>query len=137
MVWTDTHAHLYSDEFLADQQEMIARALEAGVTTLLLPNIDESSITGMLKLEGAYPKNCFAMMGLHPCYVKQDVENQLRLIKDWLIHRPFKAIGEIGLDFYWDKSLLEQQYQEHVTGWDFYLPRLPAYAAKVEAGGQA
>lgn len=110
MFWIDTHAHLYSDEFLADQQEMVKRALDAGVTTLLLPNIDESSITAMLKLEAAYPKNCFAMMGLHPCYVKPDVENQMRLIKDWLIHRSFKAIGEIGLDFYWDKSLAEQQY---------------------------
>ncbi|NSL88957.1 TatD family hydrolase [Chitinophaga sp. Mgbs1] len=109
MFWIDTHAHLYSDEFLTDQQAMIQRAIDAGVTRLLLPNIDESSINGMLMLEAAWPENCFAMMGLHPCYVRKEVEPQLRLIKDWLKQRPFRAIGEIGLDFYWDKSLTEQQ----------------------------
>ncbi|SHL79681.1 TatD DNase family protein [Chitinophaga jiangningensis] len=111
MFWIDTHAHLYAEEFAADRQEMIGRALTHGVNKLFLPNIDEDSIAGMLELEKAYPEHCFPMIGIHPCYVKEDVVPQLELIKAWLQQRPFKAIGEIGLDFYWDKTYLTQQYQ--------------------------
>lgn len=111
MLWIDTHTHLYSEEFEADREEMVARALAAGVSQLFLPNIDEDSITGMLELEARHPEHIFAMMGIHPCYVKETVEDQLNLVKAWLQQRPFKAIGEIGLDFYWDKSLLTQQYR--------------------------
>ncbi|WP_143304556.1 TatD family hydrolase [Chitinophaga vietnamensis] len=111
MLWIDTHAHLYSEEFQSDRTEMVARAFAAGVEKIFLPNIDEDSIAGMLALEAAYPDKLYAMMGIHPCYVKEDVEPQLELVKAWLQQRPFKAIGEIGLDFYWDKSLLSQQYR--------------------------
>ncbi|CAL1521561.1 TatD family hydrolase [Chitinophaga sp. MM2321] len=110
MLWIDTHTHLYSEEFAADREEMVGRALAAGVDKLFLPNIDATSIDGMLQLEAQYPGQIFAMMGIHPCYVTTDVEGQLTLVKDWLQRRPFKAIGEIGLDFYWDKTLADQQY---------------------------
>ncbi|MCW3462851.1 TatD family hydrolase [Chitinophaga nivalis] len=111
MNWIDTHAHLYSEEFAADREEVIARALAAGVDQLFLPNIDETSIEGMLQLESQYPDQVYAMMGIHPCYVKEEVDVQLDLVKAWLQQRPFKAIGEIGLDFYWDKTFLTQQYR--------------------------
>jgi TatD DNase family protein len=111
MLWIDTHTHLYSEEFEADREEMVARALAAGVEQLFLPNIDEGSIAGMLDLEARHPEHIYAMMGIHPCYVREDVEEQLNLVKAWLQQRPFRAIGEIGLDFYWDKSLLVQQYR--------------------------
>ena len=111
MLWIDTHTHLYSEEFEADREEMVARALAAGVEQLFLPNIDEGSIAGMLDLEARHPEHIYAMMGIHPCYVREDVEEQLNLVKAWLQQRPFRAIGEIGLDFYWDKSLLAQQYR--------------------------
>ncbi|MEI3799948.1 MULTISPECIES: TatD family hydrolase [unclassified Chitinophaga] len=111
MLWIDTHTHLYSEEFEADREEMVARALAAGVDKLFLPNIDESSIEGMLALEAKHPDHIYAMMGIHPCYVKEAVDEQLDLVKAWLQQRSFKAIGEIGLDFYWDKSLLIQQYK--------------------------
>ncbi|PSL49762.1 TatD DNase family protein [Chitinophaga niastensis] len=110
MLWIDTHAHLYSEEFEADREEMVARALAAGVDKLFLPNIDETSIDSMLQLELQHPEHVYAMMGIHPCYVKEDVDVQLDLVKAWLQQRPFKAIGEIGLDFYWDKTFLTQQY---------------------------
>jgi TatD DNase family protein len=78
---------------------------------MLLPNIDEASIPGMLELEAQYPGQCFAMMGLHPCYVTEQVEAQMARVREWLEKRPFIAVGEIGLDFYWDKTFTAQQHQ--------------------------
>jgi hydrolase, TatD family len=75
-----------------------------------MPNIDEDSIPGMLALEAEFPEECLPMMGIHPCYVKENVEVQLAIVQDWLSKRKFWAIGEIGLDFYWDKTFLDQQY---------------------------
>jgi TatD DNase family protein len=111
MLWIDTHAHLYSKEFKQDRPEMITRALEAGVHKLLLPNIDSHSIEGMLALEKEYPGKCYAMMGLHPCYVDENVEKEMALVREWLAKRPFTAVGEIGLDFYWDKTHAALQHQ--------------------------
>ena len=74
-----------------------------------MPNIDQTSIDSMLALEAAYPKHCFAMMGLHPCSVKENVEEELAIVKEWLDKRSFCAVGEIGLDLYWDKTFFEQQ----------------------------
>jgi len=111
MQWIDTHAHLYSKEFAQDREAMIARSLEAGVHKMLLPNIDEASIPGMLDLEVRYPGQCFAMMGLHPCYVTENVKAEMTWVRDWLEKRPFIAVGEIGLDFYWDKTFTAQQHQ--------------------------
>jgi TatD DNase family protein len=111
MYWIDTHAHLYGEEFAEDRTDMVQRALAAGVSKIFLPNIDQQAIPGMLELENQYPGQCFAMMGLHPCYVKENVAEEMTIVKDWLAKRSFKAIGEIGLDFYWDTTFREQQYQ--------------------------
>lgn len=105
----DTHAHLYANKFTNDRAEMIARAQAVGVKQFLLPNIDEASIAGMLELEAAYPNQCFAMMGLHPCSVKENYQEDLAWVRKWLDKRDFLAIGEIGIDLYWDKTLLAEQ----------------------------
>ena len=105
----DTHAHLYAKAFNHDRAEMIDRAVGRGVEQFFLPNIDSSSIEIMLALEAAYPQRCFAMMGLHPCSVKENFEKELALVRQWLDKRPFCAVGEIGIDLYWDKSTLSIQ----------------------------
>ncbi|MCB0549628.1 MAG: TatD family hydrolase [Phaeodactylibacter sp.] len=105
----DTHTHIYLEEFDEDREEMIQRALDSGVEQFFLPNIDSSSITRMLDLEEAYPGRCFAMMGLHPCSVKENFKEELAIVREWLDERPFCAVGEIGIDLYWDKTFLEQQ----------------------------
>ena len=105
----DTHTHIYLDQFDDDREEMIQRALDSGVEQFFLPNIDSTSITRMLETEGSHPGRCFAMMGLHPCSVKENFEEELAIVRDWLDDRPFCAIGEIGIDLYWDKTFLEQQ----------------------------
>lgn len=108
-MFIDTHTHLYSEEFNADRANVIKKAISAGVTKLYLPNIDSSSVEGMLELEKTYPENCFPMMGLHPCSVNENVEAELKLVEEWLSKRKFSAVGEIGLDLYWDKTFFEQQ----------------------------
>lgn len=108
--YTDTHAHLYSSKFSADRDEMIARAVRAGVVRMYLPNIDSESIQPMLDLEAAFPENCFAMMGLHPCSVQPDTyEQELALVEKYLGERAWAGIGETGIDLYWDKSTLDIQ----------------------------
>lgn len=111
----DTHAHLYAEEFNEDRPEMIQRAFDAGVTHLYLPNIDSTSIEGMLQLEAAYPGQCLPMMGLHPCYVKDNFQEELALVKSWLEKRSFPAIGEIGIDLYWDKTHIREQETAFLT----------------------
>lgn len=115
MEWIDTHAHLYAKAFNADRDKMIGRAMEVGVEQFFLPNIDRSSVAGMLALEDAYPDRCFAMMGLHPCSVQEGYEEELTYVREWLDKRPFCAIGEIGIDLYWDKSTLPLQRQAFLT----------------------
>lgn len=105
----DTHTHIYLDEFEADVEAVIERALESGITKILLPNIDASSIDAMLRLEEMYPEVCYPMMGLHPCSVKDDFEKQLKLVDEWFAKRSFIAVGEMGTDLYWDKSFWEEQ----------------------------
>jgi TatD DNase family protein len=103
----DTHAHLYSSKFDQDRPEMVRRAIAAGITRLYLPNIDAESIEPMLALEAAFPENCFAMMGLHPCSVQPDTyEAELSLVEKWLGQRTWAGIGETGIDLYWDKTTL-------------------------------
>lgn len=109
MILTDTHTHLYAEQFNDDRTEMIERAVATGISRFFLPNIDSSSIDGMLALEKAFPENCFAMMGLHPCSVKENYKDELALVEKWLNKRDFCAIGEIGIDLYWDKSTLSIQ----------------------------
>ncbi len=105
----DTHTHLYAEEFDGDRNKMIKKAIESGIQKFYLPNIDSSSIKGMFQLEKDFPGVCFPMMGLHPCSVKENVEEELKMVEDWLNRRKFCAIGEIGIDLYWDKTFFEQQ----------------------------
>lgn len=106
----DTHCHLYLEEFKSDISDVIERADTEGIKKFYLPAIDSSEIGNMLLLEARYPGRCFAMMGLHPCSVKENYLDELEIVKDWLEKRKFAAIGEIGLDFYWDKTFKVQQY---------------------------
>jgi TatD DNase family protein len=108
-MFIDTHAHLYLDEFKKDIDEIITRAVEQDVRKIYLPNIDITSIEGVLELERKFPEHCFAMMGLHPCYVKEDYKEQLAAIELQFENHTFKAVGEIGIDLYWDKSFQSQQ----------------------------
>jgi TatD DNase family protein len=105
----ETHAHLYSEQFRPDQAAALHRAVAAGVGTILLPNVDHSTIDAMLELEAAAPETCHAMMGLHPCSVGPTFEKDLQEVSDWLARRPFVAVGECGIDLYWDKTYLPQQ----------------------------
>ncbi|OPC36593.1 hydrolase TatD [Elizabethkingia meningoseptica] len=106
----DTHTHLYSEQFDEDRDEAISRAKEAGVERFYLPAIDSETHEQMLQLEAQYPGEIFAMMGLHPCSVQPETwENELALVKEYIDNRPFCAIGEIGIDLYWDKSTLDIQ----------------------------
>ena len=106
----DTHTHLYAEEFDDDRKETIQRALDKGITEFYLPAIDSESHKKMLQLESEYPNQIFSMMGLHPCYVKPESwEKELEIVKNYLDQRHFPAIGEIGIDLYWDKSTLDIQ----------------------------
>ena len=105
----DTHTHLYLNQFEEDRTEVFQRAKEQGVDRFYLPNIDRSSIDDMLRLEAAYPGKCFAMMGLHPCSVKANYQEELEEVRKWLDKRSFCAIGEIGMDLYWDKTFIKEQ----------------------------
>jgi TatD DNase family protein len=111
MVLADTHTHLYAEEFGSERKALIETAIQKGINYFFLPNIDRSSITGMLELEKQFPKNCFAMMGLHPCSVKSDYQAELQIVEEWLTKRKFWAIGEIGIDLYWDKTFLKEQQE--------------------------
>jgi TatD DNase family protein len=110
MEFIDTHCHLYLSEFDADRSAMLQTAKDKGVQRFYLPGIDSNVIDSMIKMETDYPAECFPMMGLHPCSVKENYQEELALIEDWLTKRKFVAVGEIGLDFYWDKTFIEQQY---------------------------
>lgn len=111
MEWIDTHAHLYLRQFDHDRPAMLERAMAAGGSAFFLPNIDLESIPSMLAVEAAYPEICFAMMGLHPCSVKEDYRQVLQAMYEWLQKHPFAAIGETGIDLYWDKSTLPLQIE--------------------------
>jgi TatD DNase family protein len=108
-MFIDTHTHLYSEEFNEDRTAIINKAISNSVTKLYLPNINSNSIDGMLQLEKEFPDNCFAMMGLHPCSVKENYLEELIIVKKWLDKRKFIAIGEIGIDLYWDKTFITEQ----------------------------
>jgi len=111
MIITDTHTHLYSEAFEKDQDEMMSRALKAGVSRFFVPAIDSTYTEAMYALERKYPEHVFLMMGLHPTHVKEDYKEELTHVKTALAQRKFVAVGEIGIDLYWDKSTLEQQQE--------------------------
>lgn len=109
--WIDTHAHIYSDEFKSDLSEALARAEEARVLKIYMPNIDHTSIDGMMEIELKSPQKYISMMGLHPCSVKKGFEKELYLVEDWLNKRKFAAVGEMGTDLYWDKTFWAEQQE--------------------------
>ncbi|MCF8319768.1 MAG: TatD family hydrolase [Flavobacterium sp.] len=106
---TDTHTHLYSEEFDMDRDEMIQRAINNGVKRFFIPAIDSNYIQKMYALEADYPENVFLMMGLHPTHVKDNYLDELQMVEQELASRKFYAIGEIGIDLYWDKTHLKEQ----------------------------
>ena len=109
MIITDTHTHLYSEAFDEDRKAMMERALDAGVSRLFVPAIDSTYTDSMLQLEKDYPKQVFLMMGLHPTHVKENYKDELAHVTEMLSTHKFYAVGEIGIDLYWDKSTLEIQ----------------------------
>ena len=110
MILIDTHCHLYAEEFAADIETVIQNATLEGVQKFYLPGIDSNSVDAMFTLEKQFPGKCIAMMGLHPCYVKENFKEELTIVQQWLTKRQFAAVGEIGLDFYWDKTFINEQY---------------------------
>lgn len=111
MTITDTHTHLYSESFDEDRGEMISRAMTAGVTRFFIPAIDSKYAEGMFALEKQYPGKVFLMMGLHPTHVKENFKEELNFVEQQLNNRKFYAVGEIGIDLYWDKSTLGIQQE--------------------------
>lgn len=116
---TDTHTHLYSEQFDEDQDLMMQRAISAGVSRFFVPAIDSSYLQRMYALEHKYPDHVFLMMGLHPTSVGPDYKEELEIIKQEIDRRDFYAIGEIGIDLYWDKTYLKEQQDAFRTqiGW--------------------
>lgn len=112
MKLTDTHAHLYARQFAEDREMMMKRALEEGVSRIFLPAIDTETHENLVALADAYPENCFPMMGLHPCSVDAaTIDKEYAAIEDWHAKRKFVAVGEIGIDLYWDKTQLKLQQE--------------------------
>ncbi len=105
----DTHTHLYLDNFDPDRDEIIQNAIDMSVETMLLPAIDSTTFDSMMELSNNYPHNCLPMIGLHPTSVVDNYENELKLVEDELTKGGYIAVGEIGIDLYWDKSFVDQQ----------------------------
>ncbi len=115
MILTDTHTHLYSEQFDEDRTAMIQRAIDKGVSRFFIPAIDSSYTEAMLQLEKDFPESVFLMMGLHPTSIKENYKEELAMVKEWLQKRNFYAIGEIGIDLYWDTTFLQQQQEAFKT----------------------
>ncbi|MEM9050554.1 MAG: TatD family hydrolase [Bacteroidota bacterium] len=110
----DTHSHMYLEQFDSDRDECMKRALKQGVALTLLPNIDSASIVSLKQTVKDYPDQCLGMMGLHPCSVKNDFKKELAIIKEELVSGDYVAVGEIGIDLYWDKSTLDIQIEAFI-----------------------
>ncbi len=117
-MFTDTHTHLYDDQFTGED---IPAAIATGVHKMYMPNCDSSTVKGMLSIADQWPQNCFPMMGVHPCYIKDNYKEELATAKKWLSERKFYAVGEIGLDYYWDLTYKEQQIEAFNTQIDWAL----------------
>jgi len=109
--YIDSHAHIYAEAFATDRNDAVRKAIDAGVKQILMPNIDHTSVEVMLQTESDHPETCLAMMGLHPCSVQKHFEQELYAVENWLGKRKFIAIGEAGIDLYWDKTFLAQQQE--------------------------
>lgn len=106
----DTHAHIYLPEFDSDREELLKRAAEKGITHILMPAIDTATHQSMLAVAAQWPQ-CQAMMGVHPCSIKENYKDELNVVETYLQDQKFTAVGEIGLDFYWDVTFKQQQYE--------------------------
>ncbi|HET8737107.1 MAG TPA: TatD family hydrolase [Pricia sp.] len=106
---TDTHTHLYSEAFAKDRAEVIQKAIHAGVARFFIPAIDSTYTEDMLRLRHEYPENIFLMMGLHPTHTKDNYKTELRHVEEMLAEHKFHAVGEIGIDLYWERTFFEQQ----------------------------
>ncbi|MES2517313.1 MAG: TatD family hydrolase [Bacteroidota bacterium] len=105
----ETHAHIYDEVFAEDRESMLEKAFAGGISEIWMPNCNSETIEGMMDLAKKYPTQCLPMIGLHPCYVKDDFEQELYVVEEWLNKYKFLAIGEIGMDLYWDKTFVKQQ----------------------------
>lgn len=110
-MYIDTHTHLYDEQLMAEEDAMIGRAIAAGVTRMYMPNCDSSTVYTMMHLAKKWPGNCLPMMGVHPCYIKENYKQELDKAAQWLEKEKFHAIGEIGLDYYWDLTFKTQQQE--------------------------
>ncbi len=137
MIFCDTHTHLYLKEFEEDREGVIQRAKNVGVEYFFLPNIDSGSIDAMNNLRTAYPENCFAMMGLHPTSVKENFEEELAIVERELRGGTYIAVGEVGIDLYWDKTYRTQQYEafHRQIGWALEM-ELPLIIHSRESFGE-
>ena len=122
----DSHCHLYVEAFDSDRVEVMKRAMDSGIGKFYLPAIDSGTTKAMLQMEAAYPGICYCMAGLHPCSVNEKAEEELALVFDMVSRRKFAAIGEIGLDFYWDKKFMDAQFdafhRQILLAIDYKLP---------------
>src|SRR5580765_8621336 len=107
----DTHCHLYLEDFAEDVEGIMQRADYEGVKKLYLPAIDSATMPALINLEKRFPGKCVAMTGLHPCSVKANWQDEMNLVEQSLAARKFAAVGEIGLDFYWDRTFEKEQYR--------------------------
>jgi TatD DNase family protein len=111
----DTHSHIYLAEFDSDRESMLTRAGNEGISLILMPAVDQETYLSMLKTEENFPGKCLSMMGLHPCSVKEGYKQELKIAEEYLQKRRFVAVGETGLDFYWDKTFTKEQYESFQT----------------------
>ena len=109
MILTDTHSHLFDNKFADDRAEMIARAFEENVKRIFIPNVDQHSVQSMMDIVADYPQKCFPMIGLHPCHVKENYKAELAFLNKYLDTGGLCAVGEIGMDLYWDKTFIKEQ----------------------------
>jgi TatD DNase family protein len=126
MIFIDTHTHLYLEQFDEDRKAVVERAIDAGIRIMLLPNIDSRTIDPMLDLCRHYPENVFPMMGLHPTDVKENYREELAVVKNHLENGKYYAVGETGIDLYWDKTFKSRQQtallEQIQMAKDFKLP---------------
>ncbi len=126
MRFIDTHSHIYDTGFQEDMDAVMVAAKSVGIEKIYMPGIDSTCIDGMMDMETKYPGFCIPMMGLHPCYVKENYQEELAIVEGWLTKRKFAAIGEIGLDYYWDKTFAKEQQlvfeKQMQWGLDYGLP---------------
>ncbi|MBC8155320.1 MAG: TatD family hydrolase [Bacteroidetes bacterium] len=115
MTFIDTHAHIYDEQFAADQATMLEQARIQGISEIWMPNCDRTTIPGMLALARQSPDRYKPMMGLHPCYVTDTMDAELAVVETYLNQQSFLAVGEIGLDFYWDMTHVDRQFEAFKT----------------------